>query len=110
MMTTYQCAKVWKEIVRIYNETRETNPKTTMDQIIEHFDVDVTKEAFATIAAIKEYDGRISCSNREYTNGISVNPRCMEYNHNNPILYAGLDDIHMAHIDQLITELRKIDK
>ncbi|MBS5368957.1 MAG: hypothetical protein KHY19_05795 [Coprobacillus cateniformis] len=110
MMTTYACAKVWKEVVRIYNETRETNPKTTMDRIIEWLGTDNTKEVFATIAAIKKHDGRISHINREYVNCIPVNPRCMEYNCNNPILYAGLDDIHMAHIDQLITELRKIDK
>lgn len=109
-MTTYACATAWKEVVRIYNETRETNPKTTMNQIIEHLGIDNTKEVFATIAAIKKHDGRISRINREYMNGIPVNPRCMEYNYNNPILYAGLDDIHMAHIDQLITELRKIDK
>ena len=27
----------------------------------------------------------------------------------NPIIYAGFDDIHATHINQLITELRKID-
>ena len=110
MMTTYQCAKVWKEVVRIYNETRETNPKTTMNQIIEWLGIDNTKEVFATIATIKKYDGRISHINREYTNSIPVNRLCIRPLRDNPVIYAGLDDIHMAHIDQLITELRKIDK
>ena len=43
-------------------------------------------------------------------NSIPVNSLSIRYNSDNPVLYAGLDDIHMAHIDQLITELRKIDK
>lgn len=109
-MTTYQCAKVWKEIVGIYKETREISPKTTMNKIIESLGIDVTKEAFATIAAIKKHDGRISHINREYMNCISVNPLCLRPLRDNPVIYAGLDDIHMVHIDQLITELRKIDK
>lgn len=110
MMTTYQCATAWKEVVRIYNETRETNPKTTMNQIIEWLGIDNTKEVFATIATIKKYDGRISHINREYTNSIPVNRLCIRPLRDNPVIYAGLDDIHTAHIDQLITELRKIDK
>lgn len=110
MMTTYACATAWKEVVRIYNETRKTNPRTTMNQIIEHLGIDNTKEVFATIAAIKKHDGRIYGANREYMNSIPVNHLSIRYNSDNPVLYAGLDEIHMVHIDQLITELRKIDK
>lgn len=110
MMTTYACATAWKEVVRIYNETGETNPKTTMNQIIEWLGIDNTKEVFATIATIKKYDGRISHINREYMNSIPVNSLSIRYNSDNPVLYAGLDEIHMVHIDQLIAELRKIDK
>lgn len=81
-----------------------------MNQIIEWLGIDNTKEVFATIATIKKYDGRISHINREYTNSIPVNRLCIRPLRDNPVIYAGLDDIHMAHIDQLITELRKIDK
>lgn len=110
MMTTYACVAAWKEVVRIYKETRETSPKTTMDKIIEHLGIDNTKEVFATIAAIKKHDGRIYGANREYMNSIPVNSLSIRYNSDNPVLYAGLDEIHTVHIDQLIIELRKIDK
>lgn len=110
MMTTYVCATTWKEVVRIYNETSETSPKTTMDRIIEYLGIDNTKEVFATIAAIKKHDARIYRENRKYTDSIPVNPLSIRCNRDNPVLYAGLDDIHPVHIDQLITELRKIDK
>ena len=111
MMNANEIAKAWKEIVRIYNETREiAPPESTMCDIIHKFGVKKTEEVFATVAAIKKHDGRIYGKNREYMNSISVDPEIVEWRSGNPVIYAGLDDIHTTHINQLITELRKLDK
>ena len=78
--------------------------------IIHKLGIKKTKEVFATIAAIKSHDGRIYGINREYMNGIRIDKENTKLESGNPIMYAGLDDIHTAHINQLITELRKLDK
>ena len=103
MMNAKEIANIWKEVVKIYNNTRENNlPEKTMEEIIRKFGLEKTKEVFATVAAIKKHDGRIYGKNREYMNSIPVDS-------GNPVVYAGLDDIHTTHINQLITELRKLD-
>lgn len=109
-MNAKEIANAWREIVQIYNETRELTPKTTVCEIIRSFGVKQTKEIFATISAIKKHDGRIYGENREYMNGIPVDKEAIEWRRGNPVIGAGLDDIHTAHINQLITELRKVDK
>lgn len=110
MMNAKEIADIWKEVVKIYNDTREINlPEKTMSEIIRKFGLEKTKEVFATVAAIKKHDGRIYGKNREYMNSIPVDPEIVEWRSGNPVVYAGLDDIHTTHIDQLITELRKLD-
>lgn len=78
--------------------------------IIHKFGIKKTEEVFATIAAIKKYDGRIYGKNRDYMNSIPVDSKIAEWRSGNPVIYAGLDDIHTAHINQLITVLRKLEK
>lgn len=80
-----------------------------MSEIVQSFGLKKTKEVFATVAAIKKHDGRIYGKNREYMNSIPVDSKNVEWRIGNPVIYAGLDDIHTTHIDQLITELRKLD-
>lgn len=109
-MNPKEIAIVWKEIVRIFSETKNISPKITMNKIIDTFGISQTKEVFATVAAIKKHDGRIYGDNRKYMNSISVQFENTEWKRENPIIYAGLDDIHTTHINQLITELRKLDK
>ena len=109
MMTPAECASAWKVVVHIYNDTRETTPDATMNKIIDSLGIEKTKEVFATVASIKKNDGRIYGKNREYMNSISVNPVSVVWSHENRMIYAGLDDIHTAHINQLITELRKME-
>lgn len=41
---------------------------------------------------------------------IPINPESIEWNHKNPMIYAGLDDIHTTHIDQMITKLRQMNR
>lgn len=110
MMNANEIADAWKEVVRIYNDTRETTPEVTMNKIIDSLGLENVKETFATVAAIKKHDGRIYGRNREYMNSIPVDSEIVEWRSGNPVIYAGLDDIHTAHINQLITELRKLDK
>lgn len=108
-MNNKKCADLWRKIVSIYKETCETNPNTTMNRIIEEIGLEDTKEVFATVTAIKKHDGRIYGANREYMNSIPVDPNNIVLNMNNRMVYAGIDDIHTAHINQLITELRRIN-
>lgn len=110
MIRANEIANAWKKIVRIYNDTSDQTPEVTMNYIIRELGVVQTKEVFATVAAIKKYDGRIYGINREYMNGVATDPQITEWRSGNPVIYAGLDDIHTAHINQLITELRKLDK
>ena len=108
MMNAKEIADIWKEVVKIYNDTREINlPEKTMNEIIRKFGLEKTEEVFATVAAIKKHDGRIYGSNRDYMNNIPIDPENVEWKNGNPVIYAGIDDIHTSHINQLITELRK---
>lgn len=110
MMKAKEIANAWKEIVKIYNDTSEQTPEATMCNIIHKFGIKQTEEVFATVTAIKKHDGRIYGKNREYMNSIPVDSEIVEWRSGNPVIYAGLDDIHTTHINQLITELRKLDK
>lgn len=108
MMSAREIAEIWKEIVKIYKNTREEDsPEETMCNIIHKFGAKRTEEVFATVAAIKKHDGRIYGENRDYMDSIPVDPKNVEWRNGNPVIYAGLDDIHTSHINQLITELRK---
>lgn len=102
-----EVAKVWNGIVETYKETiPENNPKVTVAAIYKKFDKAKVNEAFATIAEIKKYDGRISLRNRKKLSSISVNPDCTVWDRRfNPMIGTDLDYIHTAHIDNLITEL-----
>ena len=49
MMNAKEIANIWKEVVKIYNNTRENNlPEKTMEEIIRKFGLEKTKEVFAT--------------------------------------------------------------
>lgn len=109
-MTAKEIASAWKAVVKIYTNTREQTPKVTMNEIVVKFGKRQTEEVFATIAAIKKHDGRIYGKNREYMNSIPIDMSLTVWGMGNPIMYAGLDDIHTTHINQLITELRQMEE
>ena len=101
MMNAKEIANIWKEVVKIYNNTREINlPEKTMSEIVQSFGLEKTKEVFATVAAIKKHDGRIYGKNREYINSIPVDSENVEWRSGNPVVYAGLDDIHNSNITE----------
>lgn len=108
MMTPKECAEAWKTVIKCYDETRVTNnPKVTIEKITEILGIENTKEVFATVAKIKQHDGRIYGENRKYMESITVNPECVIQRNGNPMIYSGLDHIHTAHINNLITQLRE---
>ncbi len=108
-MTREVCASIWKTVITCYQKTIEiNNPAITMAEIVNTIGLDNTKEIFATVSKIKEHDGRIYGANREYMNSIAINPDNVVWESSNPLIYAGLDEIHTAHINNLITELRRL--
>lgn len=111
MLTPNKCREAWDLILKIYDETiSQNNPRNTMDRIIEILGLERTKEVFAVVAAIKKHDGRIYGRNRDFANSIPYNEECTQRIFGNPMIYSGLDHIHTAHINNLITELRKISE
>lgn len=109
MMNNEQIANAWKEIVSIHKSEMNETPETEINKIIRNIGLKNTKEVFATIAAIKKNDGRIYGKNREYINTISINQEATEWKNSNPIIYAGIDDIHSTHINQMIEVLRLLE-
>lgn len=107
MTDLVETAKVWNGIIEIYKETiSKNNPKITVAAIYKKFGKAKANEAFATIAAIKKHDGRISPRNRKKLSSIQVNPDCTVWGRMiNPMIGTDLDYIHTAHIDNMITEL-----
>lgn len=104
-MTAKECAEYWKQIVGIYKETRDLTPEDTAARIVEKISRPKAMMVFSTIAHIKEHDGRIYGKNREVMNRTPYVKEATVYEGYNPMKYAGVDDIHTTHINQIITEL-----
>lgn len=100
-------AFMWQDIVRIYINTMDLTPQITVDEILKQYSLEDTIYAFAVISAIKKHDGWIYGDNRKFMDSISIDPVYAEMTAENPMKGCGLDEIHTAHIDQMITELRK---
>lgn len=104
-MTAKECADIWKEIIKIYNETRDKTPETTVKRIIEKFGKEKTYTVFATVSKIKKHDGRIYGKNRKVMDATPYVPEATDWRFGNPMVSAGLDDIHTTHINQMIGAL-----
>lgn len=109
ILTRCDCARYWATIVKIY-KTHEYNdsPKTTVEKVIEEIGSQNMLYALASISAFKKSDGRISGKNRIWMEEIvkSLPDDIAERSHSNP-MFANLDEIHTAHIDQLIAYLNR---
>ena len=111
MMNGTEAREAWQKVCEIYDATREENrPAVTIQAIIKELGIEKTREVFAVISKIKKNDGRIYGRNREFMDSIPTDPSISEWSRENPMLHAGLDHIHTAHISNLITELRKFHK
>lgn len=111
MSNKSELASNWKRIVAIYRETIEfNNPELTVKRMIEALGFEALTKTFAVVARIKQNDGRIYGENRKFMNCITVDEDAVKWERDNPMIYAGLDDIHTSHINNLITEIRKLQK
>lgn len=109
MITLKRCATCWKKICATFKEYRfDGTPKETIDKILEQMSFEEARTTFAVIAALKRHDGRIWGYNREWMNKTPLPEGATDWSHSNPMLNTNLmDEIHPAHIDQLISELRR---
>ncbi len=103
----FECAENWKKVVRIYKETADCSPEDTAKQIIEELGLEDALITFSTMAHIKQHDGRIYGDNRKAMDNTPYIEEAVRWESGNPMLSAGLDDIHTAHINQIITYLLK---
>ncbi len=111
MRTPKELKDLWLKVREIFHASFDAGeiPSQTMDKIVDAIGLDAAVEVFAAVAQIKKHDGRIYGKNREWTDSIPVNPDALTWAYGaiNEFCSAGLDDIHTAHVNQLITELRK---
>lgn len=104
-MTARECADNWKRTVAIYDRTRGQSPVVTADEIVKELGKDAAMMVFSTVTRIKRHDGRIYGEVRKV---MDKTPFCQEatvWESGNPMVHAGLDDIHPTHINQIIREL-----
>lgn len=93
------------EILRIYDETRDTTPKNTVEKIVASMGTVKAGEAMAAMIKDCSWDGRISRENREYWQKVK------SWNKESDDLgVAGINRLHRAHLDQIAEELRKIHR
>lgn len=104
-MTGNEIKDCWDKIITAYKETER--PDHCIQRVLEEMNLEEALETFAAIAQIKSHDGRIYGKNRDEMEKISVDESCLKWEHGNPLVYKGLDEIHPTHINQLITELLK---
>ena len=101
MMNASEANKTWYIVRRIFKDTRELTPSDTILELGKVMSRNDIMEIFAIVTKIKEHDGRIYGKNREVMEAYPSDPE-IDYT-----MIKGLDDIHPAHINQLIGELIK---
>ena len=107
--------KNWKIIVRIYNSSKTMEPDDIAKKIVETLGYEQTVETFSVIVSIKIHDDRIYEDNRNWINSVYFASKAYDsgattWSRENPVIYAGLDDIHTEYINQILTALRKMEK
>lgn len=109
-------AESWLKIVGHFkdNTSKEgrffNRPDYTLIEIIDDIGYDEALRTFSAVAQLKKHDVRIWGKNREFTDSVSVPPELLMWDHANRLCSVHLDDIHTAHIDELITRLRLFNK
>lgn len=86
--------KTWNMIVKIKKTT--ISPTDAIDIMVKRIGKHKTIEALSVVARKKLHDGRIYGNERLYTNGYPVSASKLNER------LTGIDDIHPAHIHQLI--------
>ncbi len=104
-MTAKECADNWRRIVEIFWETEGSTPEVAVSRIVAEIGRDDAFVVFSTIAHIKDHDGRIYGRNRNIMDQTPYVKDAVEWVSGNPMLRAGVDKIHTAHINQMIGAL-----
>lgn len=111
-----QLRDIWNAVIETYNETEEKGSKETLKALLQKESLSDVITVFSIVAKIKKHDGRIYGPNRDYMNEkydmfAKAHPAIAElsvkFSHDNPFFYGGLDKIHTAHIDSLISSIRQ---
>ncbi len=100
-------AEVWAAVNDLYkNRPDGAKPSELIKVVLNRFGELLVVETFAAVAQLKKGDGRIYGKNREWTDSMTVVPEALKWDPRNPLIRAGVDEIHTANINVLITELR----
>lgn len=101
----------WNTIKEAYDATRaENNPETTAKEILGHMSYEEFYCVMNAFVHIKKGDGRLSNRNRSMLCAHDKYRDFFEWDRENPFIRAGLDHIHTAHIDNLISAVLKLNE
>ena len=97
---------VWDDVIEEYNSfLPNKSPQQTIKRLLKRVALTDLEQTFAVVANFKKGDGRISPQNRKRLSENALNPDACAITHSNPMFYSGLDAVHTAHIDQMVTAL-----
>ncbi len=100
-------AEVWAAVNDLYKSRPDgAKPSELINVVINRFGELLVVETFAAVAQLKKGDGRIYGKNREWTDSMTVVPEALKWDPRNPLIRVGVDEIHTANVNVLITELR----
>lgn len=106
----YLIMDTWELICKAHDLARshEKSPADAVKYMLKKTSRDNLINCFAAYAKLRPSDGRISEKNRTYLySNCYVDKGVGEWSQDNPLIRMGLDIIHPAHVDQLISELKK---
>ncbi len=102
-------AEVWAAVNDLYkNRPDGAKPSELIKVVLNRFGELMVVETFSAVAQLKKGDGRIYGKNREWTDSMTVVPEALKWDPRNPLIRAGVDEIHTANVNVLITELRAV--
>ena len=101
----------WHAICSAYDDTREqNNPEITAKEILSKMSYEEAYSVLNAVAHIKGHDGRISNRNRSLLAAHDAYKDYFVWEAENPFIRAGLDHIHTAHIDNIISEILRLNQ
>lgn len=100
------CRMIWDDVIEEHNSfLPNKSPQQTIERLLKRIALTDLEQTFAIVANFKKSDGRISPQNRKRLSENILNPIACVMTHSNPMFYSGLDAVHTAHIDQMVTAL-----
>lgn len=108
----YIIIDTWKEIVHAHELSRkhEKGPDATANYLLKVVDNSFLFRTLSAYCKIRPHDGRISDKNRKWLSSVEVRDDVIEWKSGNPVCKARWDDIHPAHLDQIMTAIKHISE